>query len=252
MSDSLISNAEAPAEEAPATEQPAEERDFVVAEDQEPPRPEWLPEKYKTPEDLAKAYKELESKIGAKEETLREQIVKELEEQAFSERPADKGDYQLPDYVDEASAVDSDLLSWWAEHSFENGFSQKEFEKGIEMYLNASQGSQPDLEAETQKLGENASTRINAASAFANKFFPEQALPAIERMCETHEGILALEAIMEAVKDGGYSEGSASAGGMSEDSLRQMMSDERYWNPAKRDPAFIKQVDQGFAKLYGR
>lgn len=250
MSDSLISNA--PAEEAPATEQPAEERDFVVAEDQQPQRPEWLPEKYKTPEDLAKAYKELESKIGVKEETLREQIVKELEEKAFSERPADKGDYQLPDYVDEASAVDSDLLSWWAEHSFENGFSQAEFEKGIEMYMNASQSSQPDLEAETKKLGENASTRINAASAFANKFFPEQSLPAIERMCETHEGILALEAIMEAVRDGGYSEGSASAGGVDEDSLRQMMSDERYWNPAKRDAAFIKQVDQGFAKLYGR
>ena len=250
MSDSLISNAEASAEEAPAAE--AQERDFVVAEDQELQRPEWLPEKYKTPEDLAKAYKELESKIGVKEETLREQIVKELEEKAFSERPADKGDYQLPDYVDESSAVDSDLLSWWAEHSFENGFSQQEFEKGIEMYLNASQGSQPNLEAEAQKLGENASTRINAASAFANKFFPEQALPAIERMCESHEGILALEAIMEAVKDGGYSEGSASAGGMSEDSLRQMMSDERYWNPAKRDSAFIKQVDQGFAKLYGR
>jgi hypothetical protein len=250
MADSLIGG-EAPAEaqaEAPAEEQ----RDFVVAEDQQPERPEWLPEKYKTPEDLAKAYKELESKIGAKEETLREQIVKELEEQAYSGRPADKGDYQLPDFVDEETAVDSELLSWWAEHSFENGFSQTEFEKGIEMYMQAVQGSQPDLEAEAKKLGDNASARIQSASAFASNFFPEEAMPAIERMCETHEGIVALEAVMEAMKDGGYGETTSSASGMNEDSLRQMMADERYWNPAKRDPGFIKQVDQGFAKLYGR
>jgi hypothetical protein len=48
---------------------------------------------------------------------------------------------------------------------------------------------------------------------FANKFFPESALPAIERMCETHEGIIALEHIMEAMKDGSFSgEHSAHAG----------------------------------------
>ena len=48
---------------------PQEERDFVVAEDLETKteeRPEWLPEKYKTGEDLAKAYKELVDK----EETI--------------------------------------------------------------------------------------------------------------------------------------------------------------------------------------
>ena len=35
-----------------------EERDFVVSEEQEAQeqRPEWLPEKFKTPEDFAKSY----------------------------------------------------------------------------------------------------------------------------------------------------------------------------------------------------
>jgi hypothetical protein len=121
------------------------------------------------------------------------------------------------------------------------------------MYAQAMQGSQPNLEEEASKLGDNASTRIQSASVFANKFFPEEALPAIERMCETHEGILALEAIMDAVKDGdGFSASSGSSSGLTEDSLKQMMQDERYWNPVRRDNAFIKQVDEGFAKLYGR
>ena len=250
MADSLIDSA---APEQPETQEQSEtqERDFKVAEDEAPQRPEWLPEKYKSPEDLAKAYKELESKIGQREETLREQIVKELEEKAYEGRPESSGDYKLPEYVDESMAVDNDLLKWWSDHAFENGFSQEEFERGIEMYANANQASQPDLEAEAKKLGDNANDRIQAANMFANKFFPQDALPAIARMCESHEGIIALEAIMEAVRDGGYSESSGAPGGVTEDSLREMMQDERYWNPAKRDAGYIKQVNDGFAKLYG-
>lgn len=248
MSDSLLGQAQ----ESQPAQGGEEKRDFVVAEDSAPPRPEWLPEKYKSPEDLAKAYKELESKIGKKEEDLRAEITRQLEEQAYAERPATKGDYQLPEDLSPETDIHAELLDWWAEHAYSNGFSQSEFEQGIEMYMKANQGSMPDLAAEEKKLGDNASARIEAASAFANKFFPQEALPAIERMCETHEGIIALEAIMEQMRDGGYTESSNAGSQLNEDSLRQMMSDERYWNPAKRDPGFIKQVDAGFAKLYGR
>ena len=38
---------------------------------------------------------------------------------------------------------------------------------------------------------------------------------------------------------------------ITEDQLRSMMSDERYHNPAKRDPSFVKQVEEGYKKLYG-
>ena len=175
--------------------------------------------------------------------------MQELEQKAYEGRPESKGDYQLPEYVDDAT--DSELLNWWADHAFENGFGQEEFEKGIEMYAQAVQGSQPNLEEEAKKLGDNANDRVQAANLFANKFFPKDALPAIERMCESHEGIIALEAIMDAVRDGGYTEGSAAPGGVTEDSLREMMQDERYWNPAKRDSGYVKQVQDGFSKLYG-
>ena len=37
----------------------------------EPNRPEWLPEKFSTPEDMAKSYSELESWKGKKEEDIR-------------------------------------------------------------------------------------------------------------------------------------------------------------------------------------
>lgn len=231
-----------------AVEAPTEERDFVVAEDSQPQRPEWLPEKYNTGEDLAKAYKELESKLGTKDEDIRSKIIEEIQTEAFSERPESAGDYQLPDIVNEEMAVDNELLKWWADHSYENGFSQDEFNKGIEMYAQATGGQEPDLDAEAAKLGDNANDRIQAASMFANKFFPEQSIPAVERMCESHEGILALEAVMEAMKDGSFTGETQPSAGQSEADLREMMNDPRYWKD--RDPHFIKQVTEGFQGLY--
>ena len=238
--------AEATAEAA--TEAPTEERDFVVAEDSQPERPEWLPEKYNTGEDLAKAYKELESKLGTKEEDIRSKIIEEIQTEAFSERPESAGDYQLPDIVNEEMAVDNELLKWWADHSYENGFSQDEFNKGIEMYAQAIGGQEPDHEAEAAKLGDNANDRIQAASMFANKFFPAEAIPAVERMCESHEGILALEAVMEAMKDGSFTAETQPSAGQSEADLREMMNDPRYYKD--RDPHFVKQVTEGFQALY--
>jgi hypothetical protein len=238
--------AEATAEAA--TEAPTEERDFVVAEDSQPQRPEWLPEKYNTGEDLAKAYKELESKLGTKEEDIRSKIIEEIQTEAFSERPESSGDYQLPDIVNEEMAVDNELLKWWADHSYENGFSQEEFNKGIEMYAQAIGSQEPDLDAEAAKLGDNANDRIQAASMFANKFFPAEAIPAVERMCESHEGILALEAVMEAMKDGSFTAETQPSAGQSEADLREMMNDPRYYKD--RDPHFVKQVTEGFQALY--
>ena len=186
MNETLMSS-----EAAPETE----ERDFVVAEDAAPERPEWLPEKYNSAEDLAKAYKELESKLGTKEEDMRAKFKEEYEADKFAERPATSGEYALPDFVDSEEAVDNELLKWWADEAYNSGYNQDQFEKGIEMYLQSVEGSAPDLDAEAAKLGENADQRIESASMFATKFFPEQSMPAIERMFETHEGILAVEAI---------------------------------------------------------
>lgn len=239
-------------EEAAIETAQADGRDFVTEADVEkssaPERPEWLPEKYSSGEDLAKAYKELESKLGSKEEDIRNKLLEEIQTEAFSDRPESAGDYQLPDIVDDELAVDNDLLQWWSEHAFENGYGQDEFQKGIEMYAQAINASQPDLESEAAKLGDNANDRIQAASMFANKFFPEKSLPAIERMCESHEGILALEAIMEATKDGSFSENMQPSGRVTQDDLNELMSHPDYW----KDGSLVrKQVEQGFKDLYG-
>ena len=231
-------NEEAVTEEAPQQEEQASER------------PEWLPEKFSDPADLGKAYKSLESKLGEKEDDIRERLMSELSEQASEGVPSSVGEYELPDYLDEEEAIESDTLKAWADHCFENGYTHDEFKKGIDMYMSAFPDD-ADLEAESERLGDNSESRIEAASLFANQFFPEEALPAIERMCESAEGIIALEAVMEAMKDPSVSDQTNISSNFNEVELQEMMKDERYWNPAKRDNNWVKQVDEGYKKLYG-
>ena len=231
---------EAPAEDqVETTEQSAEAN---AAE-------ELLAGKYKTAEDLESAYKSLESKIGEKEDAIRERLKEEMS-QPKEGVPLSAGEYELPDFVDESEAVGNEALKSWSEHCFENGYSNEEFQKGLELYMN-SMPQEPDLEKEASNLGDNATARIESASLFANKFFPEEAMPAIERMCEGADGIIALEAIMAAMKEPAMGAPTGTADAISEASLNEMMRDERYWNPRTRDDNFVKQVDSGFKKLYG-
>jgi hypothetical protein len=195
-----------------------------------------LPEKFKSLDDLVESYSNLESKIGAKEETFRDQFMKEMEEQAYANRPESVGDYVLPDSIDDEMATDNPLLQWWANQAFENGYSQDEFAEGIEMYVNALNADVPDYDAEVEKLGD--------------QFFPEEMLGAVERMCETAEGIMVLEHVMDALKEGGPSNGAVEVSRETEADLRQMMLDPRYHDPARRDPTFVKQVDDGFKRMF--
>jgi hypothetical protein len=232
-------------------EQVEETKETLIQEPQEssPERPEWLPEKFNTPEDLGKAYTELSTKLGAKQED----IIKDYNNERFINRPETKGDYELPESIDASQATDNELLNWWSEHAFNNGFSQDQFKEGIEMYAKGIEAAIPqnDLKAEAEKLGDNANTRIEAVSMFANKFFPDELSGAVEKLGETAEGIMLIEHIMSKNKDTQISAESTPVSSFDESDLQAMMQDERYWNATRRDPHFVKQVDDGFKKLYG-
>ena len=235
---------------------PQEERDFVVAEDLETKteeRPEWLPEKYKTGEDLAKAYKELESKLGTKDVDIRNELLKEIEEESFKDRPNSADDYQLPDFVDIDNIDTNDpTLRWWADHAFTYGFSQEEFAEGLEKVMQAQDSFLPDPEEEIKKLGDNANVRLEAVDLFSRQFFPEEYMESIEDLAATAEGVKALEFIMAKLQSPAIGSDGTPVGRITEESLREMMQDERYWNPAKRNNDFVKQVDEGFQKLHNQ
>ena len=84
-----------------------DQTDSSTSQEVEQTRPEWLPEKFETPESLVQSYGELESKIGQKDETVRDQFLQELEQEFYNGRPASVGDYKIPESIDEELAQDN-------------------------------------------------------------------------------------------------------------------------------------------------
>ena len=235
-------------EETTTSEAPAE----AEAQVEEAVRPEWLPEKFQTPEDLRKSYDELSSKLGKGEEELRATIMQEMETEAFSQRPDAVGDYVLPEILDEESAVDNELLDWWANYSYDNGLSQDEFAEGITKYANAVMGQQPDLEAVQKELGDNANERVEAVQLWMNKFFPDAEMQeAIAELGSSAAGIKALEHIIEQTKTSNVSAQGQVAGQITQADVEAKMKDPRYWQQGKRDPAFVAEVNNEWKRLYG-
>ena len=234
-----------------------EERDFVVSEEQQAQeqRPEWLPEKFKTAEDFAKSYSSLERKLSEGEEGFREKFLEEMNESVAEGVPESADDYLLPDGIDETLAPDNELLNWWANHSHSNNYTQDEFEEGINMYRdaieNAVGGEEIDSEAEMEALGDNAPERLEAVRLFSEQFFTEEEFGEIAELCSTAKGVSAVERMINALQESGNID-SQPTHTLDEDTLRQMMKDERYWKQGQRDPNFVKEVDEGFEILYNR
>ena len=228
-----------------------EEKDFVTAEDQAPERPEWLPEKFKTPEAFAEGYSNLEKKFHQKESDLRAAWDKEIEELAYKDRPASAGDYVLPESIDAEQAPNNELLGWWSKHAWDNGLSQEEFASGIEAFKKADGEKMQSMEQakaeEIEKLGDNAPERLQAAALFAEKFFPQDVMDAVYKITETADGVRAIEHIMQTVKTNTIA--TEPANRLDKETLESMMNYDRYWNPAKKDMDYIRQIKEGFEKL---
>ena len=223
----------------------------VEAPVEAPARPEWLPEKFTDPADMAKAYGELESKLGKGEEELRTNITKELEDKVLENRPASVGEYVLPEVLDEGEAVDNQLLDWWSKYSWDKGLSQDEFAEGIQKYADAIGSKQPDLEAVKKELGDNSTARVEAVQLWMNKFFPDQAMQeAVAELGSSSAGIKALEHIIEQTKSASVSQ-TTIAGQLTQADIEAKMKDPRYWQQGKRDNAFIQEVNSDWQRLSG-
>ena len=214
-------------------------------------RPEWLPEKFQTPEDLAKSYGELSTKIGQKEEEIEKRLQEKLEEEAFSQRPASAGDYQIPESLDEQEAATNPLLKEWAEYAWENGYSQEEFSHWVNKFAEFQNAQQPNLDQVKAELGDNANQRVESAQLFLQKFFPTEMQDAIAQLGSSAEGIKAVEFIQKQMQSTTISNQATVPAGLTQEDIESRMRDPRYYDPARRDRAFIDQVNNDFQKLYG-
>lgn len=221
-------------------------------------RPEWLPEKFwvdnaPSYENLAKSYSELEKMRG----NMKEAVSKEFEAERLASRPENPTDYKLPegDYLDADQMANSPIVEWWRGFAHENGYNQEQFEQAINNYAQVEVARlEESYKQEMSALGENADARIEAVTLWMDNTFDEQQRVALADACTTAAGVEAIEKVIDLLKaSGNISEAVfEKPPEVTRSDIEKMMQDRRYWHPADRDPAFVKQVEDFFAKSFSQ
>jgi hypothetical protein len=255
----------------PSTEQAAAPP--VNAKGQNPPdpnraaptRPEWLEEKHwdaekgaPKVEDLAKGYKEATSKLS----TRKDDLAKEVRADLYKARPAAPtdykfelpGDWKAPDGVTFTfgDATKNPVMQALAKTAHDAGLDQGQFSAMLKGVADEMVKSVPKPADELAKLGEKAQDRVNAVKMWGERVLGRDGLTLLLGQHPTAKHVETIEKLMQAsgvrVAPGSTQAPPAAKKTLAE--LRHMQADPRYSDPMKRDPAFVAQVDAGYAALY--
>ena len=224
-------------------------------------RPEHVPEKFWNGEtgevmvdDVLKSYAEMEKHMGNQKESLKDEFIKELEEQAIEETPETYAMPKLPEGITDEMVNENPMSEWWSNHCKENHYTQEEYEEGVNKYIDLMLDNQTNLDEEMQKLGENGKDRIDAVNSWASTYFSPQDYEVIQySLGSSADGIEVLEKIQQSLNQTNYNRSQQVAQPdrqLTLSDVRSMMKDKRYFDPRHRDESYVKKVDEAFQRLY--
>jgi hypothetical protein len=154
-----------------------------AGEEQQVERPEWLPEKFKSPEDMAQAYSELEKKMG--QGTNEEQPAETTEDNEGDVQDDKPDDNENADY--NAAVVDA------SKEFFENDgqLSEETYEKlakaGLpkELVDSYAAGQQALLQSEEGEIKSVANGQFDAMAEWANDNLEQEEINAFDDIVTT-------------------------------------------------------------------
>jgi hypothetical protein len=193
-------------------------------------RPDFLPDKYKSVADVAKAYKELEQRLG----------------QAPKEYDFSKGESWIePDY---------EPFHHMADFARQHHVPQTVMDKMLEtvgLYLDEFK---TDISEEKAKLGDNATERLQKLNNWAKSNLSEKAFSTLSASMRTAEQIEALEEVRNkmlgnsTLVPGGNS--ASSGGGPSLEEYRSELN--ANFAKYKTDPHYRKEMERKLENIVGR
>lgn len=193
-------------------------------------RPSYLPDKYKSVSDVAKAYKELESRLG----------------HAPKEYDFSKGEAWIESEYEPFKEM--------AEFAKSKHVPQEVMDKFLDsvgLYLDEFR---TDINEEKTKLGDNASERLQILNNWAKSNLSEKSFNALTTGMRTAEQIEALEEIRNKMLNNstmvpGNNTGVAS-GGMTLEEYRSELNSN--YAKYKTDPAYRKEMERKLESIVGR
>ena len=204
-------------------------------------------------ENLASSYNSLESKLGSRTEDLSKQIRTDLENERLSKVP-ESYKLNVPE-MDENTKVtiseDMPIVQWWGKTAKEAGLSQEQYDAGVNAFIENATANLPNPDLERQKLGDAGKERIEAANMWSKKHLSPDAYNAISSFASTADGVKALEEVMKLTKDSSMPTAPTQVDvAASMDDLKSMLNDPRYYDSARRDPAYVRRVTELYEKAY--
>lgn len=147
------------------------------------PVPEWYKAtKYKTMDEQAKAYAELEKRLGG-----------------FTGAPKDgKYDFKMPDGITGEFDLKDPLFEGFNKWAVEHNLNQDGYQALLSMYAQSLAQQAPDIDAMKASLGEKADERIGAVKAWAAANLDEAAQAKLKLATSGHDTVEVLE-LVEAI-----------------------------------------------------
>ena len=225
----------------PSLEEQAAEMDAGIEEQSDSDRPEWLPEKFGSPEDLAKAYSELEARFSSNDQQVDEGVDEDAAREDLEQAGVDY-DALSQEFWDngDLSAESYDMLE-------QAGIPREIVDSYIESQIGAVESQRSSIMNEVggeegyQELTSWAADNLDDAEIdYFNRMMDSNDFNAIRMSVRS---IAARREASEGIEPARNLSGSLSGGtGGSYDSVQQLMSDMQ--NPSyESDPAFRAQVE---------
>ena len=203
-------------------------------------------------ENLASSYNSLEAKLGSRTEDLTKQIRTDLEAEKLKNVP-ESYKLNVPEMENTKLTINEDMpiVQWWGKTAKEAGLSQEQYDDGVKAFVNNAVANLPNPELEKQKLGDNGKERVEAASMWSKKHLSPEAYNTVQDLASTADGVKVVEELMKLTKDTTMpTSNTAIDAQATQDDLKAMLNDPRYWDSNRRDPGYVRRVTELYEKAY--
>jgi len=204
-------------------------------------------------ENLASSYNSLESKLGSRTEDLTKQIRTDLEAEKIKNVP-ESYKLNVPELDDKVNLninKEMPIVQWWDKTAKDAGLSQEQYDSGVKAFVDNALANIPNPQIETQKLGDAGKERIEAASMWSKKHLSPEGYNTIANLASTAEGVKVVEELMKLNKDSNMPTSNTQVDAQAtQDDLKAMLNDPRYWDSNKRDPGYVRRVTELYEKAY--